>query len=247
MSAGYTKADLEEWDAVVRFHADPFVRYWIPLRGSLRHRLVHFRVRWIDTHNPYYVWQAISACAQNKRELDPWMVEYLSRCAIRVLSENAKYEHDLRKISYDVLDFSAAKPDCNGVLPKHLLRPDGDEDTDIYMAVAGYFAEEIEKGATPKEARERVHQRCLEYRLELNPADIRVNGEPVHIDEHLAVVEGMAAEVERKLYNIDDKTLRINIEMIFGVKKSPRTNIEWKQVIAACCKRLELIDAFLGS
>jgi hypothetical protein len=115
----------------------------------------------------------------------------------------------------------------------YLLRPDGGELEYIWIALAEYFAVEIEKGATPKAARDRAHEKCLKFRHKAKPIDIR--GKLVPVDEALDrwIVESLAADVSKKLYNADDKTLRTHIEKCFGVEKSPRNNAEWKQVLAA--------------
>jgi hypothetical protein len=208
---------LEQMDALFRFHGNPFVRFWISVKGNLDTRLIHFRIRWLDTKNPYYVWRAIDTCITSRREFAPWIVEYLSGCAARMLSLET---HDLREVLSDILGFSCAKPDRNGVMPKHLLRP-GDEDAYIYLAVAEYFVEEIQKGAAPVEARKRKAF-------------------------HQETVESLAAHVHEKLFDVDDKTLRINIEKCFGVKESPRTNAEWRQFIDAWYRQVEQVETIFG-
>lgn len=234
----YTKEELlaheKEWGALVKFHASPLVQFLLPLNPNPDALLLHFQIRWLDSKNPYYVWRAIHECTRRKREFDSWIVKYLAGCALRMLSENSKHAKDVRKILPWVLDFHNRKRGP-GDYP---LKPDGDEY--IWMALAEYFAAEIEKGATPVEARQGAKQKCLEYRFKMNPADIRVDGNPVSANEakRLAAdvklfAKRQADDVHKKLDHADDKTLRTNIEKCFGVKKSLRTNAEWKQALAA--------------
>jgi hypothetical protein len=101
--------------------------------------------RWDETKNPYYAWEAINRCTTHKKQLPTWVVDYLSACAERMMSDKAQQSNDLRKILPWILAFPAKRG------PGKLLNPDHDPDDKMIFALR--FAIEIENGKKPSIAR----------------------------------------------------------------------------------------------
>ena len=66
-----------------------------------------WRVLLNETGNPYYAWEGIRACTEERpfRRLPDWLVTYLAECAERMLSSKAKAAGDLGRVLPWVLGF----------------------------------------------------------------------------------------------------------------------------------------------
>ncbi len=97
---------------------------------------------WEDSKNPYYVWEVIYCCAKHQMPLPDWVLDYLANCASRMMSDEAKQSHDVRKALPSILGFPTKKG------PGNLLDPASDEPEEI-PTFALRFAIELERGHTP--------------------------------------------------------------------------------------------------
>lgn len=108
--------------------------------------LVGYEMEWNRTGNPAHVWYAIKYCIEEKLEFPPWVFAYLLAVAQRMHSPEARESKDLREILPAILGF----------LPKAERRgyPLRENQSDEQMRFAEEFVAEIEKGESPKDARQ---------------------------------------------------------------------------------------------
>ena len=97
-----------------------------------------------ETGNPYWAWYAIDICIKAKIPFPDWLTAYLSQCADRMLSDEAKETRDLRKVLPWILDF----PKKHG--PGNPLNVNSDQHK---KAFALAFACRLDKGEDPSGAR----------------------------------------------------------------------------------------------
>jgi hypothetical protein len=123
------------------------LREWLEKRfkePALLLRAAHFF--WQETRNPANVWWAIEICTRDGRvEFPGWVRQYLTDCARRMMSPEARQESDLRKIFPKIFDF----PTKRG---RGSLLDLGWKEANQFFVPAMRFAIEIEKGAKPTAA-----------------------------------------------------------------------------------------------
>jgi hypothetical protein len=110
----------------------------VTIRGA-----AHFLM---ETGNPYFAWLAIEACVKSKIEFPEWLVGYLGFVAEKMLSDEAKKTHDLRKVLPSILGFDMQRGRGN------LLDPVIGNASPDAMLLAIKFAINLHHGETPAAA-----------------------------------------------------------------------------------------------
>jgi hypothetical protein len=59
--------------------------------------------------NPYWTWQAILVCRTHEKEFPKWVIDYLGRCAVRMILAD-RDDRDLRDKLLTIFDFPKKKP-----------------------------------------------------------------------------------------------------------------------------------------
>jgi hypothetical protein len=109
-------------------------------------------LRFRDTGNAFYAWEAISVCIKHKKAFPKVLLDYLEQCAERVSSDPAKKPGDLRKVLPWVLGFpNVFDPARRKRGPGNPLNPQS-QDKRIRGVFALRFAMRIENGQEPLEA-----------------------------------------------------------------------------------------------
>jgi hypothetical protein len=128
-----------------------------------RNRASFFRRLLNETGNPYYAWEAIQACTEERpfRRLPDWLMAYLSECAERMLSSKAKRTRDLGRVLPWVLGF----PITRG--PGRVLDPEP-ESNEPRLLFAIHFAGRVREGENPSLARQNA---CIDVFGDTGPDD----------------------------------------------------------------------------
>jgi hypothetical protein len=56
-------------------------------------------------HGPYYAWVAILECINHEKKFPTWIIEYLGRCAERMIDPTDKAKRDPRKKLLEIFEF----------------------------------------------------------------------------------------------------------------------------------------------
>jgi hypothetical protein len=104
------------------------------------------RDAWMQTRNPYYIWQVIGDCIENGFDFPTWVDDYLAEAASRMMAPDSMHDHDLTKALPRIFGFEIKRG-------KRWLTPELAPDEALKREmVANLFAAMISAGGKPTDA-----------------------------------------------------------------------------------------------
>jgi hypothetical protein len=117
-----------------------------PYRRLPKWRLPELQLRWHQTGDPLFAWEALRFCAEAECEVPDWLMGYLVDCAKRMPPSDHAGGRDMRKILPSVLGFPAKRGP-----PKRLARPSDDVTHAEHILLVYVFAYAIGQGCSPSQ------------------------------------------------------------------------------------------------
>jgi hypothetical protein len=104
------------------------------------------RDTWMQTRNPYYVWQVIGDCIKEGFDFPTWVDDYLAEAASRMMAPDSMHDHDLTKALPRIFGFGIKRG-------KRWLTPELEPDEALKRErFAKLFAFVIVNGGKPTDA-----------------------------------------------------------------------------------------------